>query len=313
MSKASDDLTANGQDHKFHFAKILSISLILIAVLGVVVVGFLLKPFQIMTAAQNVGPTKTVVPLMVITLTPATATPFQPLPTDTPTPTATFTPTGTPTNTPLPTETPTNTPVPTNTSVPPTQAPVDNSGSSGVYLNVTGVNQSHSLSCESRSAVDWARYFGVSISENTFLYSLPVSDDPDTGFVGSPDGPEGLIPPNAYGVHADPVAALLRQYGLSATAVHGYSFDGIISQLDAGKPVIVWVYAAVWTGAHPVSYTAASNGHTTTVIPLEHTVMVKGYNSSSVFIQDGSYSYAVSIAQFKGSWSYLGNMAVIAQ
>jgi uncharacterized protein YvpB len=160
--------------------------------------------------------------------------------------------------------------------------------------------------------VDWAGYFGVSISENTFQSKLPLSDDPDAGFVGSPDGVEGQLPPNSYGVHADPVADLLNDYGLDAKAVHGYSFDELRKQIAAGHPVIVWVYGNVWAGGSPVNYTA-TNGNTTRVVAFEHTVMVIGYDASYVIILDGGMYYARDIGTFKDSWSTLGNMAVISK
>jgi uncharacterized protein YvpB len=269
--------------------------------------GFFTTP----SLAIAVVPSKTVVLLEVVSLTPATSTPFQPLPTETPTPTATFTPTATATSTPLPTDTqqPTLTPSP----LPPTAQPPANGFTGSAFVNgITGVNQSHSLSCESRSAVDWARFYGVSIAEDTFQSQLPQSDDPDSGFVGSPDGLEGSLPPNSYGVHADPVAALLRQYGLPATAVHGYSMDDLRKQIASGNPVITWVYGNTWYGSAPVSYTA-SNGHSTWVIPFEHTVIVTGYDSSYIYLLDGGMVYYRTISQFTSSWSSLGNMAVISQ
>ncbi|MHC1740011.1 MAG: C39 family peptidase [Anaerolineaceae bacterium] len=253
-------------------------------------------------------PSTTIIGLEALTLSPSTPTPFQPLPTDTPTPTATLTPTPIPTNT----LQPSNTPYPTNTRIPATQPPSDGIPSSAQVSGITGLNQSHLLSCESRSAVDWARYFGVSISENSFQAQLPLSDNPDTGFVGSPDGAEGQIPPNSYGVHADPVASLLRQYGLSATAVHGFSYDDLRKQIAAGHPVIVWVYGNVWYGGYPQSYTS-SDGHTTTVIRYEHTVIVTGYDNDYVSILDGGMFYYRTTAQFLSSWSSLGEMAVIFQ
>jgi uncharacterized protein YvpB len=160
--------------------------------------------------------------------------------------------------------------------------------------------------------VDWADYFGVPISENTFQSHLPQSDDPDAGFVGSPDGAEGGLPPDSYGVHADPVAALLREYGLSATAVHGYSYDSLRKQIAAGHPVIVWVYGNVWYGDSPVTYTP-SDGHTTRVIRFEHTVIITGYDPNYVSILDGGMAYYRSVPQFLSSWAPLGNMAVILQ
>ena len=55
------------------------------------------------------------------------------------------------------------------------------------------------------------------------LNNLPVSDNPEKGFVGSVFGTWGQTPPNPYGVHAQPIAKLLREYGLDAQAQMGLS------------------------------------------------------------------------------------------
>jgi uncharacterized protein YvpB len=180
------------------------------------------------------------------------------------------------------------------------------------FISITGHNQAHSLSCESRSAADWAGFFGVSTTEDVFQSLLPLSDDPDAGFVGNAYGAEGQLPPNSYGVHADPVAAVLHQYGLNATAVHGYSYDNLRKQIVAGHPVILWVYGNVWYGVSPVDYTA-SDGHNTKVIRFEHTVIITGYDTNNVTILDGGMLYSRPISQLLSSWSSLGNMAVILQ
>jgi uncharacterized protein YvpB len=236
-----------------------------------------------------------------------TITPFQPLPTDTPTPTVTLTPTPTSTAT----STATATPLPTNTVSPipiPTNTPEDGLPSAYTISGVSGHAQAHTLSCEARSAVDWAAFYGVSISENTFQSGLPTSDNPDVGFVGSTDGIQGQIPPNDYGVHAAPVAALLRDYGVSANATKGMSLSDVRRQIASGNPVIAWVVGNVWSGS-PVNYTA-SDGSTTTVAYNEHTVIVVGYDETGFYIVDGSYSYWRSTATFKGSFSPLGNMVI---
>jgi hypothetical protein len=126
--------------------------------------------------------TPTVIGIGEIAAAPATATPFQPWPTFTPT--LTFTPTATATATPTRTPKPTKTATATFTAVP---TDAGSSNDSVVISGIYGYNQTHSLSCESRSSVDWANFFGVSISEDTFQSSLPRSDNPDAGFVGSPD------------------------------------------------------------------------------------------------------------------------------
>ena len=180
----------------------------------------------------------------------------------------------------------------------------------GKVLSVAGRAQALPLDCESRSAVDWAAYFGTEIGELDFLSQLPESDDPDVGFVGNAHGALGQTPPNDYGVHAEPVAALLRAYGVSARAARGLSWDDVRAEIDANRPVITWVVSQVGYGT-PVEYTAASTGRTTTVVPFEHTVIVIGYGQDTVTVLDGGTAYIRSLAQFMASWGALGDMAVV--
>ncbi|MCX6055566.1 MAG: C39 family peptidase [Chloroflexi bacterium] len=242
-----------------------------------------------------------------------TATPFQPLPTSTPTPTptSTSTPTPFPTSTPLPTDTPfpTNTPLPTATVAPLFQNPTNNDLPARASVSgLIGQAQHHSLSCESRSAVDWAAYFGTTLSEEDFQASLPLSDNPEKGFVGTVDDAKGRLPPASYGVHAEPVAATLREFGVSASAGKSISFDEIRQQIANGYPVIVWVIGNVWPGT-PYQYTS-SDGETTTVSHYEHTVILSGYDEGGVTIVDGNMVYWRSTSAFKSSFSVLGNMGI---
>jgi uncharacterized protein YvpB len=233
------------------------------------------------------------------------STPFQPLPTDTPTPTVTPIPTSTPTNTP----TLTATALPTSTPVPPTSVPTDGLPDSAYINDVVGYAQSHTLTCESRSAVDWARFFGVDIEEMDFQAGLPISDNPEVGFVGTIDGSQGQIPPAPYGVHAPPVAALLREYGLTARAVNNISLEKLKKQIVKGNPVIVWVIGNVWYG-EPIEYTA-EDGSLVTVAYFEHTAIVVGYDEYGLTFVDNNLLYWRSTQAFLDSWSVLGNMAII--
>jgi uncharacterized protein YvpB len=261
----------------------------------------------------------------------ATRTPFQPI-AQTPTPslTPTATPTSTSTNTPTnaPTDTPTNIPFtptspPTHTSTsqpenpapqpdPPENVedvwPPDKASVSGV----PGHSMHYRLDCETRSAVDLASFFGFSIDHNEFLTSLPYTDDPETGYVGHYNDPAGSIPPNSYGVHAPPVAELLRQYGVNAAAHRYFSFDQLREEIASGRPVMVWVIGSVQYGT-PVEYTAGSTGNTTIVAAYEHTVLVTGYGPSTVTIQDGWNTYQININQFLRSWETLGSQAITVQ
>ena len=243
--------------------------------------------------------------------TPSTTrTPFQPLPTSTPTPTNTPTNTPTPTATATATPTSTPTPLPTFTFTPrPTSKPVDGIPAEAYIFNVTGYDQQHLLSCEARSAVDWARYYGVNIKEPEFLAALPRSGNPETGFVGDINDPIGQVPPASYGVHAAPVAAVLRDYGLDAVDRRDMTFNELRRNIAAGDPVIVWVVGNVWEGS-PVEYTAP-DGETVIVTPYEHTAIVIGYDEDGVTFVDGAMNYWRTTDTFLSSWDVLGNMAII--
>jgi len=245
---------------------------------------------------------------------------------------ATLPPTLPPTLTPLPTPTPefvaSNTPTPvvlqkvqptvapTDTALPPPTATPLASTLTSIekpkvkLLKITGRPQILPLSCEARSAADWAGYFGVAIEELEFFARLPVSDNPEIGFVGNARSWWGQIPPNAYGVHAGPVAALLREYGLNAIAVRDWSADEVKMEIDNDRPLIAWVTGHVAPGK-PVEYTAA-DGQTLLVAPYEHTVIVIGYTADQVMVLDGRQRYWRSWKLFLESWAVLGNMAVAA-
>lgn len=226
-------------------------------------------------------------------LTPSrTPTPFQPLPL-----TPTFTPSPTPTET--PTQTPS--PLPTLTPTPDLPASVSIDG-------IWGFPQAFNLSCESRSASDLARFFGVHFTELEFLYALPITDNPETGFVGDVHGYLGQLPPFGYGVHAKPVAKLMRAFGLPASAHRGMKLKEIRQELAAGRPVMVWAISEMGTGT-PVTYTA-SDGETTVVARFEHTFIVIGYGPGYITLLDNERVYSVPTEQFLNSWGVLGNMGI---
>ena len=172
-----------------------------------------------------------------------------------------------------------------------------------------GYPQSYNLDCEARSAVDLAAYFGVSIPHVEFLNRIPKSDDPNEGFVGNYTDPRGKIPPSSYGVYEQPVAALLREYGLNAFGAYGYTQDALKAQISAGRPVMVWVVGNTELG-YAAPYTAPSTGRTTYVVPFQHTVVVIGYDQSTVTIQDGGMKYTRDWSTFLLSWGVLGNRTI---
>jgi uncharacterized protein YvpB len=166
------------------------------------------------------------------------------------------------------------------------------------------------LSCESRSAADWAAFFGVAVGELEFLSRLPASDDPDRGFVGDVRGAWGQVPPAPYGVHAGPVARLLTEYEVPATAQRHMKWSALQAEIAAGRPVIAWVVGHVEKGEGQV-YTA-SDGRRTIVAPFEHTVIVVGYTADTVTVVDGANVREHPLDLFLASWGALRNMAVVA-
>lgn len=182
--------------------------------------------------------------------------------------------------------------------------------SEAYITGVVGHAQTYSLSCEARSAADWAAYWGVNINETEFLNGLPRSDDPNQGFVGDPSDSWGSVPPNSYGVHADPIADLLRAYGLDAHADTGLSWEEVQTEVAAGRPVIVWVIGSIWAGT-PRNY-ETEDGDTVRVANNEHTMILIGYDDRVVHLVDALTGATIThtIDNFLTSWGVLDNMAV---
>lgn len=178
-------------------------------------------------------------------------------------------------------------------------------------LRVSGKAQERSLSCESRSACDLLAHYGVGVAEDAFRLGLPVSDNPDEGFVGDVSGPGGQLPPAGYGVHAEPIAARLRAVGLPATAHRGRDLDWLRRQLAAGKPVIVW--ATSMLDAPPPVAMRDRRGRSFTAVRGEHTFLAVGYGPGNVLLVDSATGRErqVHARGFDASWATLGRQAVV--
>jgi LysM repeat protein/uncharacterized protein YvpB len=176
---------------------------------------------------------------------------------------------------------------------------------------IVGHPQALPLDCESRSAADWAAYWGTYVDEITFFNQLPKTDNPETGFVGSVYDVPGNLPPRGYGVYADPVATLLKEaYGLPAAARRNLTEYELQAEIASSRPVIVWyIYGFRSTAALDL---ASSDGTTYRAAPFEHTGVVIGYDAASYTVVDAysGWPQRVDRYQFLNSWSVLGNIAV---
>lgn len=175
--------------------------------------------------------------------------------------------------------------------------------------DIWGHRQYFGIGCETSAAVDWADYFGVTISEFNFQLRLPISDNPDLGFVGSVNGPWGQVPPYAYGVHAAPIAMVLQEYyGMQAVGVKGFTIEQIKQEITSGQPVIAWVIGNC-VGGIPYEY-IDKEGNAVTVAAYEHVVILTGYNEKSIRYMNNGKFFDIPTENFENTWSVLGNMVV---
>lgn len=179
-----------------------------------------------------------------------------------------------------------------------------------MITDIAGHVQTYELGCEASAAVDWAGYYDVLIYESTFQFELPLSDNPELGFVGNvtTDG-WGQIPPHAYGVHAPPIAELLREYGLPAVAVKDMTIEDVKAELAEGDPIIAWVIGNMVYSSPIKIYD--KEGNAVVVAPYEHVVILVGYDETTITYMNNGFFYSVPTEVFLTSWSVLGNMAVI--
>lgn len=175
--------------------------------------------------------------------------------------------------------------------------------------DIWGHRQYFGIGCEASAAVDWADYFGVMVSEFNFQLRLPISDNPDLGFVGSVNGPWGQVPPYAYGVHAAPIAQVLRgYYGVNAEGVKGFTIEQIKQEIASDQPVIVWVIGNC-VGGIPYEYIDEA-GNAVTVAAYEHVVILTGYDEKTIRYMSNGKFYDIPTENFENTWSVLGNMVV---
>lgn len=187
------------------------------------------------------------------------------------------------------------------------------SESERVASRLSGRTQSRSLTCESRSAADLLAFHGIVATEVDVFGRIPRSDNPDRGFVGDPDGPPGRLPPEGYGVHAAPIVAALRTFGLDAVESSGQSFEWLKMETRAGRPVIVWISAS----CDPSTRTPMVDGRGVafTAVRGEHTVLVVSADGAGVTVVDpaGGYRRRFERVEFEAAWELFGRMSVSAR
>ncbi len=191
----------------------------------------------------------------------------------------------------------------------PSPTPIPTSAS----LNVVGGKQTKNLTCESQTASDLAKFWGKQVGEIEFFNKLPRSDNPYKGFVGSPDAPPGSLPPNGYGVYAEPVAQTLRGFGLEAEAHSKKGINWLRQELAAGRPVMVW--ATYGFKENPVKTYKTRDGQEVPIVQYEHSFLAVGYDADGISVIDplDGQRKTFPYAEFYRGWSLLDQMAVTAR
>jgi hypothetical protein len=153
---------------------------------------------------------------------------------------------------------------------------------------------------------------GIRVDEDVFLGGLARADNPERGFVGDVDGPPGRLPPEAYGVHAGPLAARLRDFGLDARAERGRDREWLEAQLPVAGAIVVWVTGDL-VARRPVVL-RDRRGEAFVAVPWEHAVLAVGADAAGVSMVDPGCGTLrrLSWDAFLPVWACLGGMAVWA-
>lgn len=141
--------------------------------------------------------------------------------------------------------------------------------------------QQRPLSCEYASVHIAATMIGRSISEYEIEAVVPSSPNPHWGYRGDIMGSWGNT--DDYGVYHGPLAAGLAQLGIPSDAWYGTTRDDLTRELDAGRPVVVWL--GLWgDGGTFDEYT--SDGTRFQLTPGMHVMVAYGYDDTGVSITD---------------------------
>lgn len=197
----------------------------------------------------------------------------------------------------------------------------------GTYrvLSVPLYRQIHGLDCEAAALQMALAYRGVRTTQDNILGAMgidwrqPVQDstgfhwgDPNTNFVGNPDGSE--IKMTGYGTYWPVVRKVALQTGVHlAGAGGGIAPETVYNSILQGHPVVVWV-AFDWRW-HPLSWYTAFDGQLVPLgSPFEHAVTVVGVSSGYVLINNpwnGGSRQWISKSTFASAYLTFGQAGVI--
>lgn len=192
--------------------------------------------------------------------------------------------------------------------------------SNSKYINgVITVNQhpDYPTGCESVALYILLRYYGVNVSIDDIITSIPKGDlphlengkfygaNPENEFVGNP------LTEYSYGIYNNPIRNLANMFKKGAKTKTGMEFDEVLRLVDQDKPVIVWATINM-IESYISSKWLDSNGKTVEWKANEHALVVIGYDTDNIIVSDpytGSIRY-YDRSLFISRYNYLGKRAV---
>jgi uncharacterized protein YvpB len=129
-----------------------------------------------------------------------------------------------------------------------------------------------------------------------------VWGDPDEGFVGRVEG-------GGFGVFEGPLARLGRRYDHGTRPLAARSFEAILDQVRAGRPVILWAALGPST---PRTWTTPA-GRLVRADLSEHTIVLAGVSPAGVVVHDPwtGERRIDPAAALRDRWIRLGRRAVV--
>ena len=172
--------------------------------------------------------------------------------------------------------------------------------------------------CESVALTMLLNYYGVLVTPDDIITSLPRGDlpytkggityggNPEKEFIGNP------YSLNSYGVYEKPLAEVANKYKPGITIATGTDFNTILGIVGSGKPVIAWTSMYLAAPYISASWVYEPTGEKIYWKANEHAVVIIGYTPDKVIISDpigGTIKYQ-SLSLFKERYNYYGKKAL---
>lgn len=193
--------------------------------------------------------------------------------------------------------------------IPPTRdgSEESNSGES-TAVTVPGVityKQQRNLSCEYASVHIATSMFGKGIEEHIYINSVPQALNPHNGYRGNIDGWWGNT--DDYGVYPKALVPVMNDFGYAGEVFYSEGdASQLISHVDAGHPVVVWL--GFWGDTRE----RLSDDGNYSVAAGTHVVTVYGYDDGGVYVSDpatASLDY-YTWGEFTEMWKVLDGMSL---